>query len=170
MCTPSHLLVLALPIVDPLPATSAPTSDSLEDPPSLRPLTSLKWPYIPDDATYDDPLKRDDPKPLQLHHYEAIATSPAIRTLLKTNPGLRTFLTSIDKLRGTEREEALRLALGVDSRQLSSDDGWHLRSDAVRTQGNEIDEDTRAFKMLAEAIEAAVRDGRRDALGLDWDD
>ena len=39
---------------------------------SLRPLTSLKWPYVPDESAYPDPLKRDDPKPLQTAQYEAI--------------------------------------------------------------------------------------------------
>jgi len=38
----------------------------------LRPLTSLKWPYVPDESAYPDPLKRDDPKPLQTAQYEAI--------------------------------------------------------------------------------------------------
>ena len=38
----------------------------------LRKLTSLKWPYVPDEPSYPDPLKRDDPKPLNLAQYEAI--------------------------------------------------------------------------------------------------
>lgn len=38
----------------------------------LRPLTSLKWPYVPDESAFPDPLKRDDPKMLQLPQYEAI--------------------------------------------------------------------------------------------------
>ena len=41
-------------------------------PPPLRPLTSLKWPYVPEESAYPDPLKRDDPKTLQVHQYEAI--------------------------------------------------------------------------------------------------
>lgn len=48
----------------------------------LRPLTSLKWPYVPEESTYPDPLKRDDPKPLQTAQYEAIG-SP---TLFFTRP------------------------------------------------------------------------------------
>lgn len=40
----------------------------------LRPLTSLKWPYVPEESAYPDPLKRDDPKPLQLAQYEAIGS------------------------------------------------------------------------------------------------
>ena len=38
----------------------------------LRPLTSLKWPYVLEGSAYPDPLKRDDPKPLQTAQYEAI--------------------------------------------------------------------------------------------------
>ena len=43
--------------------------------PPLRPLTSLRWPYVPEESAYPDPLKRDDPKTLQLRHYEAIGMS-----------------------------------------------------------------------------------------------
>ncbi|KAI6165987.1 hypothetical protein EDD17DRAFT_113554, partial [Pisolithus thermaeus] len=149
---------------------SAEPRDSLDDPPTLRPLTSLKWPYIPDDSTHDDPLKRDDPKPLTLPQYEAIATSPGIRTLL-ANPRLQALLTSIDKLRGAEREEALQRALGIDGRQIKHGDNWQLKNvDEARMRGHETDEDIKAFRMLAEAIETAVRGGRNDVLGLDWDD
>jgi len=42
----------------------------------LRPLTSLKWPYIPEESAYPDPLKRDDPKLVQLPQYEAIGNIP----------------------------------------------------------------------------------------------
>jgi hypothetical protein len=47
----------------------------LKEPQKLRPLTSLNWPYIPDESAYPDPLKRDDPKPLSLKQYEAIGTT-----------------------------------------------------------------------------------------------
>ncbi|KAF9232679.1 hypothetical protein BU15DRAFT_54753 [Melanogaster broomeanus] len=141
------------------PQTTTPPTDPLGDPRPLRPLTALNWPYVPEESAYPDPLKRDDPKPLQLHQYEAIATSPAIRGALTSAPRLVALLTSIDKLRGAEREEALQRALGVDGRQ--------LRSDLLRPQ--EVDEDTRALRMLAEAVEDAVRGGK-DTLGLDWDD
>lgn len=44
-----------------------------QDPsPPLRPLASLRWPYVPEESAYPDPLKRDDPKPLQVPQYEAI--------------------------------------------------------------------------------------------------
>ncbi|KAG8214190.1 hypothetical protein J3R82DRAFT_10979 [Butyriboletus roseoflavus] len=130
----------------------------LQDPTSLRPLTALKWPYVPDTSAYPNPLTRDDPKPLQVHQYETIATSSTVRTILRSNPRLCDLLTSIDALRGSEREEALQRALGVDSRLLKNDDA-----------GTALDKDTRAFRELAEAIEVAVRGGREDVLGLNWD-
>lgn len=46
---------------------------SVLDATSLKPLSSLKWPYIADEEPiYPDPLERNDPKPLRTRHYEAI--------------------------------------------------------------------------------------------------
>ncbi|KAK2467878.1 hypothetical protein APHAL10511_000173 [Amanita phalloides] len=127
-------------------------------PPPLRPLTSLNWPYIPEQSVYPDPLKRDDPKPLQLHQYEAIATSPAIRNILTSHPSLCHLLTSLDTLRGEDRDLALQKALGVTPADIDT-----------QTPLNELSEDILAFREFAEAIEAAVRGGNKSALGLDWD-
>ena len=41
----------------------------------LRSLASLNWPYVPEESKYPDPLKRDDPKSLRLHDYEAIGSA-----------------------------------------------------------------------------------------------
>jgi zinc finger HIT domain-containing protein 3 len=60
---------------EPLGTPANGEEESLADPPTLRPLTSLKWPYVPDMPAYPDPLQRDDPKPLQTHQYEAIGMS-----------------------------------------------------------------------------------------------
>ncbi|RDB16823.1 hypothetical protein Hypma_002376 [Hypsizygus marmoreus] len=130
----------------------------LEEPKRLRPLTSLKWPYVPEESAYPDPLKRDDPKTLQLHHYEAIATSPAIRKTLAAHPILRDLLTSVDALRGSDREIALQRALGVTA------------PDIRDLKPLELSEDVLALRELAEAIESAVRGGHEGALGLDWGD
>ncbi|KAI9571586.1 hypothetical protein HD554DRAFT_2302239 [Boletus coccyginus] len=138
-------------------------SQPLQDRTPLRPLTALKWPYIPDTSAFPDPLTRDDPKALQLHQYEAIATSQTIRTLL-SDPSLHTRLIAIDALRGAEREAALQRALGVDGRLLNHHDG-----DANVTLAATLDKDTRALRALAEAVEGAVRGGREDVMGLDWD-
>ncbi|KAH8107705.1 hypothetical protein BXZ70DRAFT_6247 [Cristinia sonorae] len=137
-----------------------PHSDlDLEPPaPPLRPLTSLKWPYVPEESAYPNPLHRDDPKALQTHQYEAIATSPAIREALAANPRLPLLLTSIDKLRGEARESALQRALGV-----SEPDNRHTSAEIT-------EEDIQSLRRLAEAVEAAVRGGKEDVLGLDWGD
>ncbi|KAF7376642.1 hypothetical protein MSAN_00081000 [Mycena sanguinolenta] len=139
---------------DPLSAAEPPLADP--NVPPLRPLTSLKWPYVPEASAYPDPLKRDDPKTLQIHQYEAIATSPAIRTTLATHPNLPALLTSIDKLRGPDREHALQRALGVTA------------PDIVAPHGTELSEDVLALRALAEVVEAAVRGQTEGALGLDW--
>lgn len=161
-------------------AEAAGEEEALDDPKPLRSLASLNWPYVPEESAYPDPLKRDDPRPVQLHQYEAIgtsvqkspwesrmfnclrllATSAAVRRALESNPRLPELLTSIDKLRGREREDALQRALGVDAKQ--------LKNDLLGPQ--ELSEDTRALRQLAEAVEAAVRGGREGVLGLDWDE
>ncbi|KAA1471853.1 hypothetical protein DENSPDRAFT_895341 [Dentipellis sp. KUC8613] len=135
----------------------------------LRPLTSLHWPYVPEESAYPDPLKRDDPKPLQLHQYEAIATSQAIRRALATHPRLKEVLRHIDSLRGTQREQALQHALGVSKADAMPDGSLAERERGVSglTVG---DDDRKALRALAEAVEAAVRGGREDILGLDWSD
>ncbi|RXW25044.1 hypothetical protein EST38_g805 [Candolleomyces aberdarensis] len=133
--------------------------EPLTDPPVLRPLTSLKWPYVPEESAFPDPLKRDDPKVLQLRQYEAIATSPAVRGILETRKNLPELLKSIDNLRGSAREEALQKALGVTPPDVDA-----------QFLPKELDEDVLALRELAESIEAAVRGDNKNALGLDWGD
>ena len=140
----------------------------------LRPLTSLKWPYVPDESAFPDPLKRDDPKVIQLNQYEAIgifvflilteldisptiATSPAVRKILAEHKNLPELLTSIDKLRGLERQEALQRALGVTAPE--------IEDQLTRSQPSE---EVLALRALAEAIEGAVRGGNESTLGLNW--
>ncbi|KAJ7056670.1 hypothetical protein C8F01DRAFT_357874 [Mycena amicta] len=134
---------------------------ALQQDPPLRPLTSLKWPYVPDQSSYPDPLKRDDPKHLQTHQYEAIATSSAIRQVLAAHPSLPGLLTQIDQLRGHEREHALQRALGVGAADISV-------SKANRGGGG-LNDDVLALRALAEAVEGAVRGGQDGVLGLDWE-
>ena len=153
--------------------------EPLETQKPLRSLTSLRWPYIPEESAYPDPLKRDDPKPLQLPQYEAIgekkgllrfhvltsytiflATSPAIRNALANHPQLPTLLISIDKLKGLGRENALQRALGVNVEQLKDPAGSLIPP--------ESQDDVLALRELAEAVESAVRSGQDGVLGLDW--
>ncbi|KAF8494616.1 hypothetical protein F5888DRAFT_1795074 [Russula emetica] len=126
--------------------------DEMTEEVPLRPLTSLKWPYVPEESAYPDPLKRDDPKALQTAQYEAIATSSAIRTILREHPKLKDTLRTIDGLRGSAREEALQARLGISMRGgvasgFGGDDG---------------------MGELAESIESAVRGNRDGVIGLDW--
>ncbi|KAI0275625.1 hypothetical protein BGY98DRAFT_1114060 [Russula aff. rugulosa BPL654] len=107
----------------------------------LRPLTSLKWPYLPEESAYPDPLKRDDPKPCRLP-----TTSSAIRTILREHPKLKDTLRTIDGLRGSAREEALQASIGISTRG-DDDDG---------------------MGELAREIQGAVRGNRDGLLGLDW--
>ena len=100
------------------------------------------------------------------------ATSPAVRAALTTHPRLKEVLRTIDGLRGTEREEALQLALGLSRRDVGSGSG--------RGRGREIDSEIEesgigegerhGMRGLAEAIEAAVRASRDGLLGLDWEE
>ena len=85
-----------------------------------------------------------------------LATSPAIRRTLAAHPQLPALLRDLDALRGPPREAALERALGVSVDETRG---------AAKNQ-----EDQRALRELAEAVEAAVRGGREGMLGLDWGD
>ena len=87
-----------------------------------------------------------------------IATSPTIRKILSAYKNLPELLTSIDKLRGHERDEALQRALDITAPEI---DDHQLR------QSNLSDE-ILALRELAEAIETAVRGRDQSALGLNW--
>ncbi|TCD66300.1 hypothetical protein EIP91_001546 [Steccherinum ochraceum] len=102
---------------------------------------------------------------LQIHQYEAIATSQAIRNTLATNPRLPLLLTALDKLRGESREDALQRALGVSDSATAAQRHWQDPALAGMTE-----EDMQALRRLAETVEAAVRGGKEDVLGLDWGD
>ena len=66
-------------------------------------------------------------------------------------------MTSIDKLRGPERDEALQRALGITAPEIDD----QLRS-------SNLSDDILALRELAEAIETAVRGRDQSALGLNW--
>lgn len=169
--------ILPGPSAEPSSQQEAQHPESKEKEIPLRSLASLKWPYVPEESAYPDPLKRDDPKPLQLPQYEAIgrsistpyiahvshrctATSPTVRRVLASNPRLIDILRSIDALRGEERELALQEALGVGGN----------RNHALASLGHASPEDRDALRQLAEAVEGAVRGGKEGVLGLDWGD
>ena len=140
----------------------------------------MRWPYVPEESAYADPLKRDDPKVVQLPQYEAIgdyppftslsnwyeitslpATSVNVREVLSEHPDLKPVLRSIDSLRGREREAALQRALGVSRVDLDGDSSI--------TKLGIGQENIEAMRRLSSAIEAAIRGERPGALGLDFD-
>ncbi|KAL1693653.1 hypothetical protein GGG16DRAFT_49140 [Schizophyllum commune] len=125
-----------------------------QDEKPLKPLTSLKWPYVPEESAYPDPLTRDDPKPLSLRQYEGIATSKPLRVLLNEHPGLRDTLRQIDQLRGQERVDALHRALRLNQRDVEA----------------EVGEDVLLLRQFAQAVEDAIRGDKQDGLRLQWGD
>ncbi|KAG8904728.1 hypothetical protein FRB99_001267 [Tulasnella sp. 403] len=95
-------------------------------------------------------------KPLQLPQYESIATSVKVRQALEGNTGLKTLLRKIDSMDGVEREMELERVLGV-----TGDKAGGLLSDSEAA-------DVESLRLLAEAIEEAVRGKKDDYVGLDW--
>jgi hypothetical protein len=83
-----------------------------------------------------------------------------VRTSLARHPCLPALLTSLDNLRGPEREHALQRALGMTVPDIKEQSRGHI----------ELSDDVCALRELAEAIETAVRGGQAGALGLDWGD
>ena len=87
-----------------------------------------------------------------------IATSPTIRKILSAHKSLPELLTSIDKLRGPERDEALQRALGITAPEI----------DDCQLRPSNLSDDILALRELAEAVETAVRGRDQSALGLNW--
>ncbi|KAI5474166.1 hypothetical protein MNV49_004071 [Pseudohyphozyma bogoriensis] len=97
----------------PEPTFLPPTDDDAKE--FERPIKRLKdlhWPPEPSSMFWDDPLQRDDVKPLRGFEYEALATSPAVRTIL-ASPSLRTTLSRLATLPRSSREASLRVFLGL---------------------------------------------------------
>ncbi|TRM65596.1 hypothetical protein BD626DRAFT_398952 [Schizophyllum amplum] len=127
----------------------------LQDEKPLKALTSLRWPYVPEESAYPDPLTRDDPKPLSLPQYEAIATSKPLRALMTEHPELRDTLKGIDELRGQGRVDALHRALRLNQ-----------ANNGGRTE--EVGEDVLLLRQFAQAVEDAIRGDKQDGLRLQW--
>ena len=86
-----------------------------------------------------------------------IATSPTIREILSAHKNLPELLTSIDKLHGPERDQALQRVLGITAPEVD---------DQLRPSN--LSDDILALRELAEAIETAVRGRDQSAMGLNW--
>ncbi|GAA6060652.1 hypothetical protein JCM10212_001208 [Sporobolomyces blumeae] len=94
-----------------LPSTKDEEQDDLESRPTKR-LKDLTWPAEPNPMLWDDPLARDDLKPLRPFELEAIALDPEIRTFL-SSPTLRTTLSRLTSLPRHAREPSLRTLLDL---------------------------------------------------------
>ncbi|CAE6456015.1 unnamed protein product [Rhizoctonia solani] len=144
--------------------------EDLSDPKPLRTLASLKWPYVPEPPSYVDPVTKNDPKPLTLTQYEAIATSPDVRKFLSENPDMHGLLGSIDKLYGPLRQQAIEEVLGVGTgseQQQGTRVPTHDALARLRQEGD-AEANTRALRQLAEAIEKAIGGGDEQR-GLAWE-
>jgi zinc finger HIT domain-containing protein 3 len=87
-----------------------------------------------------------------------------VRAALNGQPRLQELLRSVDRLRGSAREEAIQDCLGVSRSEVRN-------SDNVSRMGGGIvvgEEEKEAMRGFAEAIEGAVRGNREDSLGLHW--
>ncbi|ELU38207.1 zf-HIT domain-containing protein [Rhizoctonia solani AG-1 IA] len=145
--------------------------EQLPDPKPLRTLDSLKWPYVPEPPSYVDPVTKNDPKPLTLPQYEAIATSLDVRKVLADNPDMHGLLRSIDKLYGPLRQQAIEEVLGVGT---SSEQRHGTRApthDALARlrQEGDAEANARALRQLSEAIEKAIGVGDEQR-GLAWEE
>ncbi|GAA6049060.1 hypothetical protein JCM3770_003867 [Rhodotorula araucariae] len=92
-----------------VPIADEPRDD--DDRPRKR-LKDLHWPAEPDPTLWDDPLQRDEVKPLRHAELEAVATSPQIRALL-AQPSIRTPLTRLLAVPHYARTASLRVLLGL---------------------------------------------------------
>ncbi|KAG8747800.1 hypothetical protein FRC10_011245 [Ceratobasidium sp. 414] len=156
---------------EPEPDAQPNEGEKLVDPKPLRTLASLKWPYVPEPPSFVDPVTKNDPKPLALTQYEAIATSPDVRRVISDNPNIPNLLRSVDKLYGPLRQQALEEMLGVGT---SGDQQYGTRGQTHETlarirQDGDAESNMQALRQLSEAIEKAIGVGDAQR-GLAWED
>ncbi|ORY74095.1 hypothetical protein BCR35DRAFT_353983 [Leucosporidium creatinivorum] len=96
----------------PLPLLPVVADEPVDDERPTKRLKDLHWPAEPNPALWEDPLQRDDVKPLRGFELEAVATSPELRALL-ASPAFQTTLTRLTALPPSAREPSLRLLLGL---------------------------------------------------------
>ncbi|GAA5933633.1 zinc finger HIT domain-containing protein [Sporobolomyces koalae] len=107
----------------PLPLLAATTSSNstskADDSRPTKRLKDLHWPAEPNPILWEDPLQRDDVKPLRPFEYEAIATCPELRAVLASET-LQTTLTRISNLPRHAKEPSMRHLLGLTPEALST--------------------------------------------------
>lgn len=129
-----------------------------EDEP-LKPLSSLKWPFIPEAPSFQDPLTENDPQPLKLSQFEAIATSRAIRDVLNSDQHLPNLLQILDNMSPRERDVQMKRLLGLgDTGQLDPDKLTETEK-----------ENSESFSAFVAAIQDTIANkGRERSDGLQW--
>jgi len=128
---------------------------------ALRPLSSLRWPYIPEPPSFHDPLSNSDPKSLGLAQYETIATASSVRSAIGSHPRMENILRSLDQMNPPQREAHMQRLLGLVNGNEPLDETT-LTDDQL--------EDSRAFQNFAAAIEQAIRSSTENPKpGLDWE-
>ncbi|KAM0749400.1 hypothetical protein T439DRAFT_381741 [Meredithblackwellia eburnea MCA 4105] len=109
-----------LPPTDPAPALSASSLTETSDHRPTKRLKSLHWPPEPSSIFWDDPLRRDDVKPLRGFELEAISTNLALRPLL-SSPAFQSIATSLLSIHSRrDRERSLRVLLGLEPDPVSA--------------------------------------------------
>ncbi|KAG8802551.1 hypothetical protein FRC17_006386 [Serendipita sp. 399] len=144
--------------------------ETFQQPVRLRPLTTLKWPSIPPPPAIVDPLTINDPKPLQMPHYEAIATSADIRSMLDGSANLPVILRHLDRLSGRERERALEAILGVRDRPqaFSLSNPQFDRSNFTWLPKEATEEDLVVLRSFAETLGAVINTAVLPATGTSF--
>jgi hypothetical protein len=92
-----------------------------------------------------------------------------VRRTLQENTGLPSLLRKLDALRGPDREEQLHAALGVAPGQQSFDLTVGQGSASVASARGYSPQEMTMLRALAQAVEGAVRSGKEEELGLDWE-
>ncbi|KAF8326543.1 uncharacterized protein EI90DRAFT_2975601 [Cantharellus anzutake] len=127
----------------------------------LKPLSSLRWPFVPEAPSFQDPLSGNDPQPLKLSQFEAIATSNAVRDALASNERLHGLLRVLDSMSPNERNARMRHLLGLgDAGQLDP-------NKLTETEKEDAESFSIFVAVIQDCISGVDQDGEKYD-GLQW--
>ncbi|SPO20104.1 uncharacterized protein UTRI_00499_B [Ustilago trichophora] len=126
--------------------------------PTLRALSSLKYPPEPDPLIFLDPLRRDDPKPLLPSQLVRIAKDPVLRSILTPTtplyphghkpPSLSRAIISLDALpTDLYRNAAIEMILGIASSSSAQNSAGTAGLVVVSKDGRRKVSETDLFRM-----------------------
>lgn len=149
---------ISKPVIEGGMAVTKPISDSSDSraslyrpsSPTLRPLSSLRYPAEPDPLIYLDPLRRDDPKPLLPTQLTRIALDPVLRSILTPSTpihpnghkpsSLERAIISLDALPSDfYRNAAIEMILGITQNTANGSGGLVVTSKDGRRKVSETD-------------------------------